>query len=124
MASALAPMPRHRLHAQTYRDEAGDVRMRTRRIVMEPWPRLTCSRGHALRGLSLSLRESTACCHATMNGGRRCREWFYVVSDWVQQGGKPHSLVVSVTADEILRMRHLSMEQRLGYLRVDFSEAS
>lgn len=122
MATALATMPRHRLTAQTYRDEAGDVRMRARRVVLEPFPRLTCSRGHAMRGLSLSLRESTACCHASLHGGRRCGEWFYVVSDWVTQQGHPHSLVVSVTADEIQRMRHFSIEQRLAYLGVALSD--
>lgn len=122
MATALAPMPRHRLSARTYRDEAGDTRLTERRVVLQPFPRLTCSQGHTMRGLSLSLRESTACCHALVRGARRCGEWLYVVSDFVEDQGVPQSLVVSVTADEIQRMRHLAIEDRLRYLGVALSE--
>lgn len=102
----------------TYRDAAGAVRPRARRVTLQPETALHCPHRHALRAPVHALRESIQPCRAWDRQGQACSALLYVVRDFTHRDGQTFALVAPITADEVHRLRHLTEAARLRYLGV------
>lgn len=87
----------------------------SRQVTLQPFPSLVCPDGHPIRGLARSLQEVTFTCTYPLAHGS-CDRSVYVITDWRMQGRVTLSLVVSVTKEEIRRMRLMPMREKLEFL--------
>jgi hypothetical protein len=105
-----------------YRDKHGTERIAGRRCAMQIDGHVYCPNQHRIRyDRGTVLTENVyRCRHKLSDGTSECGTLLYVIA-YFEQHGQDFLWAAEVTADEIRRMRHMRLSDKLEYLEVTWA---
>lgn len=105
------------------RDTEGRERLVGRRPALHFAGRLFCPNRHFVRDSLTGLEEHTVRCNSNLEGSTTpCGILLFIIAGFRTRSGAELTYAVEVTYDEIRRMRHMELDEKLHYLQLTWAK--